>query len=436
MSRRTRNKRKASQWLLEEPLRSALRKPRPDRPCVLLEQELGPALDAVLRGKQAPAGLSPATDAILERVDGRSPVLSLQAERMLDLACVLRTRGTKLLSMKSEENPHGHDDLHYPLLLWDLAACPWMRSPMTWRPRGKSRWSLFRSLARHVLSFWPIAPSLFSAFLLTQRDRVGVPAICVPLLVHIARGGSRSEAVDKGLTPGPITRKGWHAFLNSPIDLDFIQAFRRAQLIGLGKNGSEAERLIPHRLGSSLRRTDEGKLYELFSWLARHDLDELGDRDISRVLRLIENKQREEPAWSLDGRTPRSVLALWKSELSMLERPLLRRIAPNEPFPGPTKELTLAHSRTPWPESFPWTVHHIGSFGALRSEGRAMRHCVAWHADEVLEGRCSFWSLRHNDQRRLTLELNHRLGKIVQAKGKLNREPTVEEQAVLMRMAA
>jgi len=428
--------REAAQWKREEPLRAAMRKPRPDRPCVQLERELEPALDAVLHGKQAPPSLSPATKAILEHLDRHSTDLSLQTERMLDLACVLRTRGSRLLSMEPDENPHGIDDLLHPLLLWELAACPWMRSPMTWRPRGKSRWSLFKSLACHVMSFWPIAPSLFSAFLLAHRDREGAAAICVPLLVHIAKGGSRSEAVDKGLTPGPITRNGWHAFLNSPVDLDFIQAFRRAQLIGLGKNGRDAERLIQHRLGSSLRRTDEGKLYELFSWLARHDLDELGDRDLSRVLRLIENKQREEPTWSLDGRTPRSVLALWKRELSMLEGPLLRRIAPTEPFPLPAKVLVLVDGQGPDTGDSSWTVDHITNFDALRREGRAMRHCVAWHALDVLEGRCSFWSLRHHDQRRLTLEMDHLTEMIVQAKGKRNREPTEEEQAVLMRMAA
>ncbi len=435
MSRRARTLRETVRLQREQQLRAALRKPRPDRPCVELERELGRVLDALVRAEPPPVDLSPAAAAIAEQLCGDSTESPVRLERMLDLACVLRTRGRKLLSMKPEENPYGFEVIHYPLLLGELAKHPWLRSPMTWRPRGKRRWTLFVSLASHLLGYWPIAPALFSAFQLAHRDRPGEDAICIPLLVHIARGGSRAAAVEQGLTPGPITRRGWHAFLRSPVQLDFIRAFRRAQLIGLGVSRVSADRVVRHH-ACTLRDVDEADLYEQFRWLAKHDLNELTDREIDRILTVIQLKKDEDATWSLTGRTPRSLLVLWRREFCWTEHPRYSRIAPAESFPQPARELVLDGEPRCDASGRPWSVQHIATFDELRREGRAMRHCVAWYADDALRGRRSFWSLRLLDQRRLTLELDHRAGKVVQAKGKLNREPTEEEQAVLTRLAA
>ena len=65
-----------------------------------------------------------------------------------------------------------------------------------------------------------------------------------------------------------------------------------------------------------------------------------------------------------------------------------------------------------------------------------MRHCVYSYSSWCSRGRVSIWSLRCNDTRQLTLEVNNQSCAIVQARGICNAGPTVVQRREMGRWAS
>jgi hypothetical protein len=61
--------------------------------------------------------------------------------------------------------------------------------------------------------------------------------------------------------------------------------------------------------------------------------------------------------------------------------------------------------------------------GALITEGRRMRHCVASYVRDVVDGRCSIYSIRSEERRFATLEIDARTNSIRQLAGFANAKP-------------
>ena len=60
---------------------------------------------------------------------------------------------------------------------------------------------------------------------------------------------------------------------------------------------------------------------------------------------------------------------------------------------------------------------------ALIVEGRRMRHCVASYIRDVVGGRCSIYSIRTEERRIATLEMDAKTGEVLQLKGYANSRP-------------
>ena len=71
---------------------------------------------------------------------------------------------------------------------------------------------------------------------------------------------------------------------------------------------------------------------------------------------------------------------------------------------------------------------------ALSEEGKKMGHCVGSYASKCVSGRCQIISMKHLDQRLITIEINRR--RIVQVKGKYNRASNNTEQFFINRFAS
>jgi hypothetical protein len=78
-----------------------------------------------------------------------------------------------------------------------------------------------------------------------------------------------------------------------------------------------------------------------------------------------------------------------------------------------------------------WSFTELTSGEELFHEGRAMRHCVSSYAGRCAAGLSAIVSVRQDDQRRITVELNPVIGQVVQARGPCNRQASGEEQQVL-----
>jgi hypothetical protein len=80
-----------------------------------------------------------------------------------------------------------------------------------------------------------------------------------------------------------------------------------------------------------------------------------------------------------------------------------------------------------------WTFREMCRADELIQESEAMHHCVAGYAEWCSRGESAILSLRRNEERRLTVEIDPRTGRILQARGQCNVAPEPGEMAVLQR---
>src|SRR5258706_10246103 len=124
------------------------------------------------------------------------------------------------------------------------------------------------------------------------------------------------------------------------------------------------------------------------------------------------------PHFSLKGRTVQSLMRLmedWHRDLGQGEgglswgpssiRPLIQESPNDDPAMAPTI----------------WEITELTSGGQLRTEGTALRHCVASYSYSCWKGRSRIWSLRRRKGRSyrsvVTVEVNPASRTIVQARG-------------------
>ena len=84
-----------------------------------------------------------------------------------------------------------------------------------------------------------------------------------------------------------------------------------------------------------------------------------------------------------------------------------------------------------------WHFRELLDDNQLLEEGRTMRHCVGSYASECASGYTTIWSLTRSDyehqcRRELTIEVNPKNRRIVQAKGIRNSRPTVEARRITL----
>jgi hypothetical protein len=80
-----------------------------------------------------------------------------------------------------------------------------------------------------------------------------------------------------------------------------------------------------------------------------------------------------------------------------------------------------------------WTVRELTSSTELADESQAMRHCVASYDRRCAKGASAIFSLSVDQVRQVTVELEPRSRRIVQARGTQNRSAESRELDVLRR---
>lgn len=132
-----------------------------------------------------------------------------------------------------------------------------------------------------------------------------------------------------------------------------------------------------------------------------------------------------QPSFSMKGRTAPSMLRLmrdWHRSLGLANGGLawtpsrLRPMMIEEPSEDPSAPPKV------------WQLTELMNGAQLRTEGTALRHCVASYADRCWRGASRIWSLRVRRGERvrhvLTVEVDIRRRAVVQARGWANRAPS------------
>ena len=182
--------------------------------------------------------------------------------------------------------------------------------------------------------------------------------------------------------------------------------------------------LIDSRLGRLhvlSSATDERFWDGVIRWLcSRPDSVALCPKQWEALLRWLELRARQGEPIGLKGRPLAAVLRQVEALGVAEER------ASGDGFPSSgLRRLTDG----------PWSLHELRTPRALHEEGTVLSHCVWSYSSRIRSHRSAIWSLRHEGNPTVTVEVDLRLGCIRQARGFANRACRPEEVAVLRRWA-
>jgi hypothetical protein len=319
----------------------------------------------------------------------------------------------------------------------------WIRPPTMWRPNSHSPSRQFSSLARHLLSKYPVP-----AFMDSVWFRGDSAEATRQQGWYVALAGGESPRNLDLLAPlrGQMARH----FLRAPSSFLCEEAVRYGQVMGLGGDERLVRTLLGSRLGTSFEHNDFWVTVIL--WLIRHPL-----LDPARVAPLIDfiYRQRFEPQdagiagavesrpadphFTMKGRTPESLLrqmGAWHVQLRKEPPKAQLEWSPSGLASFEFSEGTVASGNLRR-----WTIVELLSRRALFEEGRTMKHCVASYDGSCAFGRSSIWSLgleRNGGERKrvLTIEVSNARRTICQVRGKANRLPSLKEIDILRSWAA
>lgn len=329
----------------------------------------------------------------------------------------------------------------------------WVRQPEEWRATpGHSAEEQWHDLLRHLFAKWPV-PRFFDSAWLIPGDVIHIER---DWYSHIARGRSWRKA--KNLPPSISSNALHHAMLAAD-HLTVRQALRWGQLRALGASQELIDEVLASRMVRDLSNDEVWS--RLFAKLAsaRHfDPHEFGIiADL--LLDLI-----DQGSWKRAGLLVSEPLAAlrrhcfrhWCALLESVEADGVRFRDRDLKRPGLRAELLHQyHARwepmvdiTTFEATLPdfeqgfslWTIQERCSHAQLMKESRELRHCVDSYRKRCQSGRSAIFSMRRQSDAEehacITIEVEKATRRIVQARGKWNRDPKPIEYHLMFQWAS
>jgi len=310
--------------------------------------------------------------------------------------------------------------------LFHMTVSEWLRPLDAWRPRGKSPDTQLRSLAGYLLTRYPMPKFLYSSFFETEPDHC---AAQVALFVYLGGGGSPYKAVKRGLLPARMTRRMCHRFMTVSGVRSIVEAARVAQVEALGGDARLAKAICASPLGRAFNAREDFWLSAI-TWFCNQGM--LSPGQVGPLVDYILHRLREDEGFAMKGRGALALLRQmdeWHGHLRRV-RALKGQLYEPSGFAGGR----YLFKRKKGPDDI-WTVTEITCSKSLAAEGRAMKHCVYSYGRWISAKRTSIWSLRLNDERRLTIEVQNAFKRVVQVRGPCNRMAKEIEARALARWA-
>ena len=313
----------------------------------------------------------------------------------------------------------------------------WPGTPASWRPA-------VCSLAHHLMCKYNVPLFLAAAWYAT--DDAYAEAKRGWFVAH-ARGASfRSLEL-----PIVMTRRMEHIFLSSRDHLGIEQAMRRAELVALGASDGLVQTVLTTRLATDLcngpfwrtvwmflianaRAIQLAQIGPLIDFVhaIRHERVAVETADGVVVMR-----DPPQPSFSMKGRTIQSMMRLmqdWHRSLGVANGGLTWGPSTLEPM------LIEEPSQDPSAPPIVWHLMELTNGAQLRTEGTALRHCVASYADRCWRGASRIWSLRARRGEKvrhvLTIEVDMKRRAVVQARGWGNGAPSGRPLRLLQEWSA
>ncbi len=325
--------------------------------------------------------------------------------------------------------------------LWALAYWHklWLRDPADWRPASHNLRKQFGSLARHLLAKYDVPAFMDIAWFCEEDEARRVQG----WFVHMGTGGN----IRKADVPLTLTKKMAHLFLQSPQGYTIYEAFRRAQILGLGGEEPLVHAVNGSRLGSSF--VNEHFWHTVVHFFVNNPM--LDPDEVGPIVDYIHNQKyvpREErvdgrvvelspvqPNFSIKGRSVVNLLReveMWHGQLARQDR-LSEKIWD----PSGLNGLDWTVRDNNGNEKERWTITELLSSKELSLEGRKMHHCVGSYANSCKSGMKSIWTMEFTTpgykipNKVLTIAVENATRRISEARGKYNARPSRKARQVL-----
>jgi PcfJ-like protein len=353
---------------------------------------------------------------------------------------VVRDRTTRLLDAPVVNGFHpGVEALVNLSRVCEIHVRPiskWPGTSSSWRPS-------LHSIARHLICEYSVPPFLTESWYAAddpyaERKRGW----------FVAHG--RGESFRSLDLPIAMTRRMEHLFLRSPDHLGIEQAIRRAELLALGASAHLVRAVLATRQGVDL---ENGAFWRTAWRFLIANSDGMEVAQIGPMIDFIQMIRHErvavetpdglvlrdppEPSFSMNGRTVRSMLRLmrdWHRDLDVGSGGFTWAASPLRPM------LIEEPSVDPHAPPIVWQMVELTNGAQLRTEGTALRHCVASYAHRCWQGMSRIWSLRvrRGDTVRpvVTIEVDLKQRAVTQARGWGNRAASGKPLRVLQDWAA
>jgi hypothetical protein len=325
----------------------------------------------------------------------------------------------------------------------DLLKLEPIRELKEWKPQGKSAEALFRSLGSHLLAKYPLPPFLWNGFMGSQR------AWFIPMIKHLALGGSLAQYIKTSNFPVKLTRKLCHDFLRTPADVGVIPALRGAQIRGLGGDNRLLAAVLATPLGSTLcvDQALEDFYQAMFHWFVNQPM--LDPQQVAPMVDYIRHCRDNDVNYTLKGRTALTVMRAmeeWHAETARMGVIGHKGAAYFKPSGITGAEYDFTRDSSDGKVIEIWRISEILSAKELNEEGKRQGHCVFSYSRRIESGSCSIWTLSKEDNKSrkehggvwymLTLEVRNDTRQVVQARGRFNRPATAHEKNILSRWMA
>lgn len=302
----------------------------------------------------------------------------------------------------------------------------WIRPLHSWLPQGADERSKLFSLLDHLLIQYPVPPFLYAEWL-TPLEIGRIKWIGWFILLGAGRSLHRA-ALTFGWT---IARKFQAYFLAAPPDITPTEACMYAEILRLGGSSLEFRRL-QRNAGFVIDPTEISAQpsyltfwQETVIWLSRNR-NVMSDEEVDLILawamhQYTEAERAAARPFLWRGRSARRALEAAREYRRQVERPFTAYVWQRH---GWDWRYSDEAART-------WSFVELTTGQELFHEGQALHHCVASYTARCAAGYSAIISLRHEEVRRITIEINPYIKQIVQARGLQNRLPTAQEQTVI-----
>jgi hypothetical protein len=326
------------------------------------------------------------TDRAISQAYARVEANTLASETFGELLHCVRTRAPRLLGAPVVNGHHPGVEALVNLSRFGSAH---IRTTTDWPGTSASWRRAVCSLAQHLVCTYAVPPLLAASWYAVDDAYAEKKR---EWFVAHARG-----AIFRSLDlPIIMTRRMEHIFLRSHDHLAIEHAMRRAELVALEASDELVRAVLATRLATDLRNGDFWRTAWMFLIANARAIDpaQIGPMiDFIQVIRHervavetqdgIVMRDPPLPSFSMKGRTVQSMLRLmqdWHRSLGMANGGLTWAPSPLRPM------LMEEPSQDPSVPPIVWQLMELTNGAQLRTEGTALRHCVASYADRCWRG--------------------------------------------------